>query len=55
MKRKITALCLSAALALGLAACGTKEEERAAGQKQEQASQDGQTESEAATRARRNG
>ncbi len=49
MKRKITALCLSAALALGLAACGTKEEERAAGQKQEQASQDGQTESEAAT------
>ena len=49
MKRKITALCLSAALALGLAACGTKEEERAAGKKQEQASQDGQTESEAAT------
>lgn len=42
MKYKIMALCLGVMLALGLAGCGGKEEERTAGQKQEQASGDGQ-------------
>lgn len=43
MKYKIMALCLGVMLALGLAGCGGKEEERAVAQKQEQASGDGQT------------
>ena len=45
MKYKIMALCLGVMLALGLAGCGGKEEERAVAQKQEQASGVGQTDS----------
>ena len=45
MKYKIMALCLGVMLALGLAGCGGKEEERAVAQKQEQASGDGQADS----------
>lgn len=46
MKRKMIALCLGAALAFGVAACGNKAEEQAE-QKQAQASQDEQSESSA--------
>lgn len=45
MKYKIMALCLGVMLALGLAGCGGKEEGRTAGQKEEQASGDGQADS----------